>query len=40
MGDDALRVQVKAQPHAFTEWMEFSLPDIAVDKATVALDWE
>lgn len=38
--DDALRVKVKAQPHEFTEWMEFSLPDIAVDKATVALDWE
>ena len=38
--DDALRVQVKAQPHEHTEWMEFSLPDIAVDKATVALDWE
>jgi hypothetical protein len=38
--DDALRVKVKAQPHESTEWMEFSLPDIAVDKATVALDWE
>ena len=38
--EDALRVQVKAQPHEFTEWMQFSLPDIAVDKATVALDWE
>ncbi len=38
--EDALRVQVKARPHEFTEWMEFSLPDIAVDKATVALDWE
>ena len=38
--EDALRVQVKAQPHEFTEWMEFSLPDIDVDKATVALDWE
>jgi hypothetical protein len=38
--EDALRVQVKTQPHEFTEWMEFSLPDIAVDKATVALDWE
>ncbi|MDH5270465.1 MAG: DUF2911 domain-containing protein, partial [Candidatus Krumholzibacteria bacterium] len=37
---DALRIQVKAQPHAFNEWMEFSFPDIAVDKATVALDWE
>ena len=38
--EDALRIQVKAKPHDFTEWMEFSLPDIAVDKATVALDWE
>jgi len=38
--EDALRIQVKAQPHAFNEWMEFSFPDIAVDKATVALDWE
>lgn len=38
--DDALRVKVKAQPHESTEWMEFSFPDIAVDKATVALDWE
>ena len=38
--EDALRIQVKAQPHELTEWMEFSLPDIAVDKATVALDWE
>jgi hypothetical protein len=38
--DDALRIQVKAQPHEFTEWMAFSLPNIAVDKATVALDWE
>lgn len=38
--EDALRIQVKTQPHAFNEWMEFSLPDIAVDKATVALDWE
>lgn len=38
--DDALRIQVKTKPHEFTEWMEFSLPDIAVDKATIALDWE
>lgn len=38
--EDALRVKVKAQPHEMTEWMAFSLPDIAVDKATVALDWE
>jgi hypothetical protein len=38
--EDALRVKVKAQPHEMTEWMEISLPDIGVDKATVALDWE
>lgn len=37
---DAVRIQVKAQPHEFTEWMQFSFPDIAVDKATIALDWE
>jgi hypothetical protein len=37
---DALRIQVKPQPHEFVEWMQFSFPDIAVDKATVALDWE
>lgn len=37
---DALRVKVKPQAHEFTEWMQFSLPDIAVEKATVALDWE
>ena len=37
---DALRIKVKPQPHEFTEWMQFSLPDIAVDKATIALDWE
>lgn len=38
--EDALRVKVKAQPHEFTEWMQFSIPDVTVDKATVALDWE
>src|SRR6187455_282376 len=38
--EDALRIQVKTQPHEMTEWMEFSLPNIAVDNATVALDWE
>jgi hypothetical protein len=38
--DDALRITVKTQSHEATEWMEFSLPNIAVDKATVALDWE
>jgi hypothetical protein len=37
---DALRIQVKPETHAFTEWMQFSFSDIAVDKATIALDWE
>ncbi len=37
---DALRIKVKPQSHELTEWMEFSLPDLAVEKATVALDWE
>jgi len=38
--EDALRIQVKPQSHEFTEWMQFSMPDIAVDKGTMALDWE
>lgn len=37
---DALRIQVKPEEHAFTEWMTFSFPSVAADKATVALDWE
>ncbi|RPJ43931.1 MAG: DUF2911 domain-containing protein [Candidatus Latescibacterota bacterium] len=37
---DALRIEVKPQPHEFTEWMQFSLPAIASEKATIALDWE
>ncbi len=37
---DALRIQVKPQPHELVEWMQFSFSDIAVDKSTVALDWE
>lgn len=37
---DALRLTVKPEPHAFQEWMGFSFPSIATDKATVALDWE
>ncbi len=37
---DALRIQVKPQPHEFVEWMQFSMPEIAVEKATVTLDWE
>jgi hypothetical protein len=37
---DALRLQVAPQAHEFTEWMRFSFPDVATEKATVALDWE
>lgn len=37
---DALRIKVRPQPHEFTEWMQFSLPAIASEKATIALDWE
>jgi hypothetical protein len=37
---DALRIQVKPEPHEFTEWMQFSLPAIASEKAMIALDWE
>jgi len=37
---DALRIKVKPETHAFTEWMQFSFPEVAVDKATIALDWE
>jgi hypothetical protein len=37
---DALRVTVEPQPHELVEWMEFSSPSIAADKATIALDWE
>jgi hypothetical protein len=37
---DALRIQVKPQSREHTEWMQFSFADIAVDKATIALDWE
>jgi hypothetical protein len=37
---DALRIKVKPEAHEFTEWMQFSVPSVAVDKATFALDWE
>jgi hypothetical protein len=37
---DALRIQVTPQAHEFTEWMQFSFPDLSAEKATVALDWE
>lgn len=38
--EDALRIKVTPAAHEMTEWMTFSFPVIAVDKATVALDWE
>lgn len=37
---DALRIKVKPQGHEMTEWMEFSFPEIAVEKGTIALDWD
>jgi len=35
-----LRIKVTPEAHAHTEWMQFSLPALATEKATVALDWE
>jgi hypothetical protein len=37
---DALRVTVTPVAHEATEWMTFSFPDIGVESATLALDWE
>ena len=37
---DALRLKVRPEAHEFTEWMSFSFPEVDVDKATIALDWE
>ncbi len=37
---DALRIKVKPQAHEHTEWMEFSIPTLSADRATIALDWE
>jgi len=37
---DALRIQVTPQAHEMTEWMTFSFPQISVESATIALDWE
>lgn len=38
--EDALRFNVTPVPHEMTEWMQFSFTDIAVDHATLVLDWE
>jgi len=38
--EDALRFNVTPVPHEMTEWMQFSFTDLAVDKATLVLDWD
>jgi hypothetical protein len=38
--EDALRITVKPEPHAHTEWMQFSVVELSPDRAVVALDWE
>ena len=40
MAQDALRVKVKPQAAAMTEWMMFDVPELAMDKATFELRWE
>jgi len=37
---DALRIKVKQQPAALTEWMMFSFPNVTPDSTDVALTWE
>jgi tetratricopeptide (TPR) repeat protein len=37
---DVLRVQVTPVAHEATEWMTFSFPEIGVETATLALDWD
>lgn len=37
---DVLRVQVTPVAHEATEWMTFSFPEIGVESATLALDWD
>ena len=37
---DALRVKVKPEQAAFTEWMTFDFPQISADEAKVVLRWE
>jgi len=38
--EDALRVNVKPHAAAMTEWMEFDVPSVSADDATVELRWE
>lgn len=38
--EDALRFTTTPVAHEMTEWMQFSFTNLAVDKATLVLDWE
>src|SRR6266540_1933909 len=38
--EDALRVNVKPHAAAMTEWMEFDVPAVSADNATIELRWE
>jgi hypothetical protein len=37
---DALRVTAKPEKSSFTEWLEFDVPQLSTDQATVAIRWE
>jgi len=37
---DALRVQVKPEPHAYREWLTYEFPERGLDHATLELQWE
>jgi len=37
---DQMRVTVRPEKGAFTEWMTFEVPSLSADKATVVLRWE
>lgn len=38
--EDALRVNVKPHAAAMTEWMEFDVPSVSADNATIEIRWE
>lgn len=38
--NDALRVEVTPEEHAFSEWLDYEFVDRQPDRATVALQWE
>ncbi len=39
-GEDALRLTVKPHAAPMTEWMEFDVPALSADNATIELRWE